>query len=49
MKSKPRECGMCKRPFFVLAGTAVLVCRTCDWASIDRGPVRGLRDQVTGG
>jgi hypothetical protein len=39
------RCGMCKRELYVLAGTSVLVCRTCDYATMDRGPVRSLRDQ----
>lgn len=37
----------CGRIFYVLAGTVILVCRTCDFATVDAGPVRPLREQVT--
>lgn len=43
---KKIRCSLCRaRVLYVLAGTAVLVCRTCDWGAINNGPVRPLREQ----
>jgi hypothetical protein len=43
---KKIRCSLCRtREMYVLAGTTTLVCRTCDWAAIDNGPVRPLREQ----
>jgi hypothetical protein len=43
---KKARCSLCRnRELYVLAGTTVLVCRTCDYATIDQGPVRPLREQ----
>jgi hypothetical protein len=43
---KKVRCSLCRaRVLYVLAGTAVLVCRTCDYATVDQGPVRPLREQ----
>lgn len=36
----------CGREFYVLSGTTMLVCRTCDFTTVDRGPIRPLREQV---
>lgn len=39
-------CSLCRaRELYVLAGTTVLVCRTCDWAEIGRGPLRPTIEQ----
>lgn len=37
----------CRREMYVIAGTTVLVCRTCDFAEVNRGPLKPLREQVT--